>query len=65
MRWRVDYNWETECCGCGFQDKGFDTREQALEFIEQIQQNEHKKITDIWLNNLHKKCRFFLCKITT
>ena len=43
MRWRVDYNWETEH-GCGFQDKGFDTQEQAREFIEQIQQNEHKKI---------------------
>ena len=53
MRWRVDYNWETEY-GCGFQDKGFDTREQALEFIEQIQQNEHKKITDIWLISIER-----------
>lgn len=54
MRWRVDYNWETECCGCGFQDKGFDTQEQAREFIERIQQNEHKKITDIWLISIER-----------
>lgn len=53
MRWRVDYNWETEH-GCGFQDKGFDTQEQALEFIERIQQNEHKKITDIWLISIER-----------
>jgi hypothetical protein len=53
MRWRVDYNWETEH-GCGFQDKGFDTQEQAREFIERIQQNEHKKITDIWLISIER-----------
>lgn len=54
MEWRVDYNWKTDHGGCGFQIKHLDTREQAMEFIEQIQQNEHKKITEIWLTSIER-----------
>lgn len=53
MKWRVDYNWETDH-SCGFQDKHLDTREQAMEFIEQIQKNENKRITDIWLTSIER-----------
>lgn len=46
MQWRVDYNQETDF-GRSFQAKHFDSRKQAMEFIEQIQKDE--RITDIWL----------------
>ena len=50
MQWRVDYNCETDF-GRKFQAKHFDSRQQAMEFIKQIQkdENENERITDIWL----------------